>query len=301
VCDDPAVSRRLFPVLAVTVILAACGSAPPTRSAPPSAAPTSPATPAASTGPRFVALADGRKMELECAGSGPVVIMDAGLGNTMDVWFGVLPFLDGATVCRYNRAGLGASDPRPEPHGSVSAVADLHELLGAARLKPPWVVVGASFGGLNANLFARTYPKDVAGVVLVDAISPKWNAGLEALLPPALVAARHAIPNGEPISNDDLRASDAALAAAPPFPAVKLVVLRHGRPFPPIDDDPAWPTEGVEALWTTLQDELATLSPTSVEILAGRSGHRIHQDEPRLVADAIMAIVDPSRWPPGVP
>jgi pimeloyl-ACP methyl ester carboxylesterase len=283
--------RRRLASIGLAAFLAACGGP-----ATPSAAPS------ASAGPRLVALADGRRMELECSGSGPVVVLDAGLGNEMDVWFAVVPLVDDvATVCRYNRAGLGRSDPRPEPHGSASAVADLHELLTAAGLKPPWAVVGASFGGLHANLFARTYPNEVRGIVLVDAIAPKWNAGLEALLTPALVEARHAIPNGEPISNEDLRASDAVVATAPSFPPVKLVVLRHGRPFPPIDDDPAWPTDRVEALWATLQGELAALSPTSVEILAERSGHRIHQDQPKLVADAIAAILDPSRWPPSVP
>jgi pimeloyl-ACP methyl ester carboxylesterase len=238
-------------------------------------------------------------MDLTCSGSaGPVVVLDAGLGNTSDVWVPVaLRVEDFSTVCRYNRAGLGASDPRPEPHGAASAVGDLHALLSAAGLRPPYVVVGASFGGLDAQLFAKTYPNDIAGVVLVDGIPPQWDADLEALLTPDEVAARHAIPNGEPMTNDDLRASDAAVLAAPPFPPVKLVVLRHDLPFP---GDAAWPTDKVEALWAKLQSDLAAMSPQSVLIQAAGAGHRIHTDQPILVADAIHAIVDPSRWPPTV-
>jgi hypothetical protein len=174
-------------------------------------------------------------------------------------------------------------------------VADLRALLRAAKLAPPYVIVGASYGGLAAQLFARTDPTDIAGVVLVDAIPPDWDAGLEALLTPAQVEARHAMPNGEPISNEELRAGDAAVLVAPPFPPVKLVVLRHDIPFP---GDAAWPTARVEALWKTLQDGLAAGSPASVEIQAQHAGHRIHQDQPDLVADAIHAIVDPARWPP---
>jgi len=164
-------------------------------------------------------------------------------------------------------------------------------------LAPPYVLVGASFGGLVTNLFARTYPGEVSGVVFVDAIPPKWNAGLEALLTPAQVADRHAIPNGEPISNEDLRASDAAVLAAPAFPPVKLVVLRHTRPFP---GDAAWPTDKVEALWAQLQGELATLSPSAAELQVPQAGHRIHQDQPARVADAIQSILDPGHWPPSI-
>jgi hypothetical protein len=57
----------------------------------------------------------------------------------------------------------------------------------------------------------------------------------------------------------------------------------------------------VEALWASLQEGLARLSPTSALILATTSHHRIHQTQPELVADAIHAIVDPSRWPPAGP
>jgi pimeloyl-ACP methyl ester carboxylesterase len=287
-----AVSRplalRAALAVAVATILTIGGCGPNPASTQPSGPPSG-----------LIRLPDGRHMDLTCIGSGgPVVVLDAGLGNTSDVWIPVALRVGAfATVCRYNRAGLGASDPRPEPHGAVSAVGDLHALLTAAGLRPPYVFVGASFGGLDVQLFARTYPTEVAGVVLVDGIPPQWDAGLEALLTPDQVAARRAIPNGEPMTNDDLRASDAAVLAAPPFPPVKLVVLRHDLPFP---GDAAWPTAKVESLWTTLQTDLAAMSPQSVLIKAAGTGHRIHADQPNLVADAIHAVVDPSRWPPTV-
>lgn len=242
----------------------------------------------------------GRKLEIACAGSGsPVVVLDAGLGNTLDVWARVMSLVEkNTTVCSYNRAGLGRSDPRPEPHGASSAVDDLHALLGAAALKPPYVVVGASFGGLDAQLFARRFPEETSGVVLVDAIAPGWDTQLEAILSPAQVAERRAIPNGEDMTNEDIRSSEDLVGSAPPFPATSLVVLRHGVAFP---GDAGWPTSQVEALWLSLQEGLSTLSSKSVLLLAADSGHRIHQDQPNLVADAIMAEVDPARWPPNQP
>src|SRR5204863_5125873 len=102
--------------------------------------------------------------------------------------------------------------------------------------------------------------------------------------------------NGEPIANDEIRASEVAAGdPTPAFPPTPLVVLRHGRPFP---GDAQWPTAKVEALWRSLQESLARLSPKSTLLVATASGHRIHQEQPELVANAIHAVVDPSRWPP---
>jgi pimeloyl-ACP methyl ester carboxylesterase len=242
----------------------------------------------------------GRKLEHLCRGSGaPAVILDAGLGNTLDVWDAIVERVSAfTTVCAYNRASLGRSDTRPPPHGANAAVDDLHALVGTLHLPSPYVVVGASFGGLDAQLFARRFPKETRGVVLVDAISPGWDDRLEAMLTQAQVDQRRAIPNGEDISNEDIRASERFVGSAGAFPDVPLVVLRHGRPF---ELGPDWPSDKVEALWTSLQEGLARLSPKSALLLAATSGHRIHQQQPDLVADAIHAVVDPARWPPTEP
>ncbi len=287
-------------VVLVALVVAACGS-----TVAPSASLGGPGDPGASpssSAPPPVGAIDiggGRHLDIACAGSGsPAVVLDAGLGNEMDVWSAVIMrAAEFTTVCAYNRAGLGTSDRRPPPHGAASAVNDLHALLGAAGLPAPYVVVGASFGGLDAQLYARRYPDETAGVVLVDAIAPEWDRKLEAMLPPALVDERRAIPNGEDLTNEDIRASELGLLSAPPFPPVPLVVLRHGRPF---EMGPDWPTAEVESLWTSLQEGLAAMSPQSALLLAAESGHRIHQDQPDLVADAIHAVVDPARWPPVV-
>ena len=291
---------HLAAVLAVALIAAGCGSATPSAAAPatPSAAaPTSP-RPNLPNGP--IDIGGGRHLNVNCGGSGvPVVILDAGLGNTSAVWTPVARIVrDFATVCSYDRASLGGSDFRPLPHGAESAVDDLHALLSATRLPGPYVLVGASFGGLDMQIFARRYPSDAAGVVLVDSLASGWDHQLEATLSPAQVAERRAIPNGEEISNEEIRSSEDAAGTGPAFPPVSLVVLRHGQPFP---GGPDWPTAKVEALWSSLQADLARLSPRSTSLLAAESGHRIHEQQPDLVADAIHAIVDPSRWPPTAP
>ena len=70
---------------------------------------------------------------------------------------------------------MGFSDPSKRIGDSANIVDDLHRLLTAAALKPPYVLVGASYGGLNVRLYADTYPAEVAGMVLVDSTSEDWK------------------------------------------------------------------------------------------------------------------------------
>lgn len=293
--------RPAVVICALALVVTGCGSSsqetidPSSGSAQPAVA-----SPAARPPNGSIDIGGGRHLLLNCGGSGtPAVILEAGLGNTADVWTQVVAEVrQFTTVCSYDRAGLGGSDPRPPPHGAGSAADDLQQLVSVTGLPGPYVMVGASYGGLVAQLFARRHPGSVAGVVLVDAIAPRWDDRLEALLSPAQVDERRAIPTGEDLTNEDIRASESDVETAPPFPEVPLVVLRHGLPFP---GGPDWPTDEVEGLWMSLQVGLASLSSQSTLLVATTSGHRIHQQQPDLVAAAIHAIVDPARWPPSAP
>ncbi len=117
------------------------------------------------------------RLHLYCTGApdpgvetSPTVILDAGLGGYSHDWLRVQPQVaQFARVCAYDRAGYAWSDPGPPPRDSRQVVADLHALLTNANVPPPYVLVGHSFGGLNARFYAKQYPDQVAGVVLVDA------------------------------------------------------------------------------------------------------------------------------------
>lgn len=112
----------------------------------------------------------GRRLNLYCSGSGPVtVVFDAPSGDAGWSWFEVQPHVASRTrACVYDRAGLGFSEPSARPGTSGNAVEDLHSLLGAAAIAPPYVLVGSSYGGANAQLYAYRYPKEVAGLVLIE-------------------------------------------------------------------------------------------------------------------------------------
>jgi pimeloyl-ACP methyl ester carboxylesterase len=182
-----AVTGGVFAGLLMTAVVGAAESTPP------------PAAPAAQGD--FAGLVDigGRRLYLECRGSGgPTVVLVAGYGNHGGIWSlespelpqpPVLPTVAGFTrVCAYDRPGTvgdvddptdrSRSDPVPQPRAARDTVADLHALLQAARVPGPYVLVGHSLGGLYARLYAATYPDEVAGMVLVDAMSERFRAVL---------------------------------------------------------------------------------------------------------------------------
>ena len=85
-------------------------------------------------------------------------------------------------MCIYDRAGMASSEPGPKPRTIEAMTDELRELLDAAEVEPPYVLTGASLGGMNAQLFAARHPEDVAGVVLVDSLHPDLDRRIEPLL-----------------------------------------------------------------------------------------------------------------------
>src|SRR5579864_9477628 len=116
----------------------------------------------------------GMKMHIDCTGEGsPTVILDSGLGDSYVSWRKVQPQIAKfVRVCSYDRAGLGYSDSSPRPRTSKVIAEELHSLLQAAGIAPPYILVGHSLGGYNVRLYQNLYPKEVIGMVLVDASHP---------------------------------------------------------------------------------------------------------------------------------
>jgi pimeloyl-ACP methyl ester carboxylesterase len=113
---------------------------------------------------------DGRMMHLLCSGEGsPTVILDAGNASFSLDWSLVQPDVAGSTrVCSYDRAGYGWSDVSPEVRDGEHAARELHGLLEAAGEQGPYVLVGHSLGGYFVRSFARAYPDQVAGLILIE-------------------------------------------------------------------------------------------------------------------------------------
>ena len=270
----------------------------------------------------------GYRLHIFCQGEGsPTVILDAGLGGSSLEWVPVQTRLKKYTrVCWYDRAGYGWSDPGPSPRDSEQITDELWTLLRNADIPGPYVLVGHSFGGYIAQLFAKRFPALTAGVVLIDSSHPeqvqrylappigintapapnstfvsfKGPPQVPAHMPPRLASTalwllsqskdRYTV--AEEYMN--FRRSAAEVGDAGPMPSVPVMVVTRGiREWKPNND----PKLGnlVEDLWRHLQDELASESPRSAHIIANHSGHHIHLDQPQLVADAITMIVDFAR------
>ncbi|OXM68433.1 alpha/beta hydrolase [Amycolatopsis vastitatis] len=108
------------------------------------------------------------------AGDGPTVVFESGMSCPLEVWSWIQPEIArDAPAVAYDRAGLGWSERGPRPRTADEMLAELETVLEVSGAKPPYVLVGHSFGGLLVRHFAQRHPELTAGVVLVDASHPE--------------------------------------------------------------------------------------------------------------------------------
>jgi hypothetical protein len=215
---------------------------------------------------KLVRIAPHVRLWIQCTGTGPTVLADNGLGIPTQAWAGVRAQARHVRFCAFDRAGLGRSDVRPCACGTLERnVADIHALIRAAGLKRPVVFAGHSTGGLDALLYARTYPADVDGLVLVD--SPSESAPT----PPS------ALDDGN--TRLDFASGLRELRQSRDLGDLPVIVISHGRR--------TFSTERAERSWTHMQRQLARDSSNTLRVIALDSRHVIQDDQPALVAAAI--------------
>jgi pimeloyl-ACP methyl ester carboxylesterase len=280
----------------------------------------------------LIDIGGGRKMYLECRGTGsPTVVLVGGLRASAEDW-GIADKSAPAAlhevskftrVCACDRPGTpvgekpSRSDSVPQPVTAGDAVADLHALLTAAGEAKPYVLVGHSYGGLIVRLYASTYPEDVSGLVLVDALSK----GIQDAETPEQWAIQRKLIEGDvredlalypALERIDVDRSFDQIRAALPLRPLPLVVLSADRPWGP--QIPSMIAEGklpaevppdfgyvTDAAQKQAQAQLAELVPGAKHITNTNSGHEIHKEQPQLVIDSIRQVVDAVRsasWQP---
>lgn len=215
----------------------------------------------------------------------PTVVFNS--NTDMDSWAKVLPEVARFTsVFADSRPGRDGSKPRMGRNTGKRVVNDLHQLLEETGQKPPYILVGHSYSGLFSNLYARTYPDEVAGVVFVDASHPdqlKWQQRHQPFQ--TLVANVMAKMGHDYEFLYDFGKVSEDLREAGSFPGVPVIVITHGKGW--FLDTKAWRQQ-----WTVFQKDLAALSPQGKQIIATESGHAIQLDQPGLVIDAIREVVE---------
>jgi pimeloyl-ACP methyl ester carboxylesterase len=275
----------------------------------------------------------GHRLHARIDGSGsPTVVLEAGLGTCALYWHAVHNDVAHFTrVISYDRAGLGWSEPGPKPRDSFTICGELGALLHGAGCGGPYVLAGHSFGGIHVRTFARRYPDDVAGIVLVDA-SPEGQRERWPARPPLVRARQHVATLAERVAPflarfgvtrlrrrvsppdwglppqlrsiaNSLEARPAALRAA--LDEERAVNASYAQAAPSLGDMPLivlsalWrESQGgtdyrdFNAMWIELQSGLASLSTRGTHIIANTDKHLIPVYEPELVVRAIRQVVE---------
>jgi pimeloyl-ACP methyl ester carboxylesterase len=273
----------------------------------------------------------GYRMHIDCSGEGsPTVILESGLGDSSLSWRKVQPEIAKFTrVCSYDRAGLGYSDSSSQPRTSKVIAGELHALLKAAGVPPPYVLVGHSMGGFDVRLFAGLYRSEVSGMVLVDSSHPdqenrfppelrnmegSWLREAEFLeyTAPFGVPRLLGLCDPDPVQRaaecnyhsahegvaelKEFSESAAQTSSSGSLGDMPLAVLSHD-PDKPSADLPADLAKPTNEAWEKMQEEMAHLSTRGTQAIAKNSSHYIQIDRPDVVIDAIRNIVELARTP----
>ncbi len=241
----------------------------------------------------------GHCLVARCVGKGsPTIVIDAGLGEGRSAWTNIQNRVATfSRVCAYDRAGVGDSDRGPTPRTSRQMVRELRALLGELNIEPPYVLVGHSLGGLNAQLFATQYPDEVAGLVLVDPSFPDMLERFAAVLSDVWLPLWNSQfqSDAEGMTAEDFTTSCAQVAAAGPLPHVPLIVLSAGQPVQLPPDYSSFPSADVLRVMQEGHAAIANASTQGRHVIVENSSHaNILLQEERTV-DAIRQVVEAVR------
>ena len=114
-------------------------------------------------------------LQYNISGNGkPNIVLINGGSGPIEGWMKILPEIsESSSVFSYNRFGVTGSDKPKETQDGITIVNTLREALTIVGFEPPYLLVGHSLGGLYANLYARLYPNEVAGIVFLESSHPE--------------------------------------------------------------------------------------------------------------------------------
>jgi pimeloyl-ACP methyl ester carboxylesterase len=240
---------------------------------------------------------DGARMHISCAGSGSVTaVLVSGFETSSDIWDAVAPAVrEDTRVCSYDRYGTGSSDPAPRSQTFASQADDLHTVLASIGESGPYLVVGHSFGGPEAVLFAASYRSEVMGLVLVDASPATWPTVICAVPDdgtPAAAGYQQLCTNISSPSNNAENLDGVAafgevvdIGSLGDLPTVVMTATNH-----PWGLDDAQNTR-LDAAWNAGQDHWLSLSSSARLVPVANTGHNIQSDQPAAVIEQIGQLI----------
>jgi pimeloyl-ACP methyl ester carboxylesterase len=252
------------------------------------------------------------RLHIRCQGKGsPVIVVETGSGVSSSKFLSLQQELAKTTrVCLYDRAGYAPSDIGLMPRDAGREVDELHALLVAVNVRGPYVFVGHSLGALNVQVYASRYPKEIAGVVLMDPPPLDWLLGKKftGLREVALAQTKEwqsmaDQADASPEEKDQQAAiflktiaselqemfgeTARLLDSIDTFGNIPLVVIASEKANPQFGEE----AEAYQKFWIDQSRLLSQRSSHGNFILAKDSSHLIYEDNPDLVLSTIQAVI----------
>jgi pimeloyl-ACP methyl ester carboxylesterase len=258
----------------------------------------------------------GHRLHIRTFGTGsPAIVIETGLGNdVIRVWEDVIDALSDETqVVFYTRAAYGASEPGPFPRTSERIAGELHALVDATPIEPPFIVVGHSIGAINALVYASEHKNVVDGLVLLDPPPLDFIRGRRF---PELVAMGDSMTAGfrldaerardegderqatylETVASEHdemFRSSGTRVATIESLGAMPLVVVVSGVPNPQFEPH----AEEFQRFWRDSGEELTRLSTRGEFVFASHSDHDLPGNATDTVVRAIRRCIAMTQEP----
>jgi pimeloyl-ACP methyl ester carboxylesterase len=239
----------------------------------------------------------GARLHLRCSGAGDAtVVLIAGLGDDGASWGAIEPDVaQSARVCSYAHLGTGTSDPPSGPQTFSTRANDLQALLRAAGEPGPYLLVGHSFGGSEAVMFASQFPTDVTGLLMLDASPATWITTLCSVVDDGSEAAAGyqeiCTSLSDPAGNAEQLDAPAAFAEAAEIdslgdlPMIVATATEHPWGLAPSEND------RLNDEWNAGQNHWASLSSAAQLLPVDNTGHYIQVDRPDVVIEQIEAML----------
>ncbi|MFP3846739.1 alpha/beta fold hydrolase [Priestia filamentosa] len=223
----------------------------------------------------------GKKSEL------PTIIFESGYGCPSAYWEPIKEGISNFTkMFIYDRAGIGESEKDERAQDSQQSVENLRKLLQKANVKPPYVLVGHSFGGLNVRLYAHTYPEEVIAIILLDSSHEDQNKVMAPLFNEDVKTGYFGqfSMEGSEDSFEEFEESLKQVHACKSLGDIPLVVVSAGLL--------SYHTPESFAAWQLFQRDLLHLSTNSKQIIIEDAGHALHIDQPKQIIQIIKNTVE---------
>jgi len=236
--------------------------------------------------PRRVSAGDNQLRMLIRGESSPAVVFDSFGPVNLEIWNRVQPGVARFTrTVSYDHGGYWGSQPGPKPRDARRITQELHAALQNAGVAPPYLLVGYSFGGPYARVYAGTYPQEVAGLVLIDPTQEEFMAWLKKNYPDMTRVSEKHLAAQDELGSHQLSLDQAHEALLPHVPITLITGMKPQDLF----------TRHVLPRWLESHRTWLRPFPQARHIVTTNSGHEVVLSDPPLVIQAIREMVEDLR------